>query len=98
MAYEVKLLKRSRIDIDEICQYKSQFYPGTVDRFLDKLEKELNSIADNPFICPEYYGNKKYHRLLVQDYLVFYRIFETAKTVRVYRILNGKRDIPAILS
>jgi plasmid stabilization system protein ParE len=97
MAYEVTLLKRSRIDIDEICQYKSQFYPGTVDRFLDELEKGLDSIADNPFICPEYYGNKKYHRMLVQDYLVLYQIFKTAKTVRVYRILHGKRDIPVLL-
>jgi addiction module RelE/StbE family toxin len=97
MDFDVKTLKRANRDIDEIAQYKSQFYPDTALRFLIALENALDTVAQNPYMYPEYVGNKKYHRLIVQDYLVFYRIFETSRTVRVYRVLHGKRNIAALL-
>ncbi|MFP3041032.1 type II toxin-antitoxin system RelE/ParE family toxin [Treponema primitia] len=97
MAYEVKLLKRAIEDIDGICQYLSQFYPGTSGRFLDDLERAIEGLAQNPYMYVEYENNKTYRRMIVNDYLVFYKTFKTGKTIRIYRVLHGKRNIEAFL-
>jgi plasmid stabilization system protein ParE len=97
MAYEILLLKRAVKDIDEICLYLSQFYPGTVGRFLDSLEKGFENLAMNPQMYAEYFGNRKYRRMVVQNYLVFYRIFDNSRCVRVYRILHGKQDVSSFI-
>jgi plasmid stabilization system protein ParE len=114
MIYEVKLLKRAVADIEDICRYLSQFYPGTCRRFLDELERSMDNLMrpsgplsdkngfmganapgliQNPYMYSEYEKNKAYRRIVVQRYLVFYKVFKTAKTVRVYRILYGQRNI-----
>jgi plasmid stabilization system protein ParE len=93
MVYEVKLLKRAVTDIGDICRYLSQFYPGSCGRFLDELEGALDNLTQNPYMYSEYEKNKPYRRIIVQKYLVFYKVFKSAKTVRVYRILHGQRDI-----
>jgi plasmid stabilization system protein ParE len=54
VAYEVKLLDLAERDIDEICQYLSQFYPGTPGRFLTALESDLDNISFNPNMYPKY--------------------------------------------
>jgi len=97
MTYEVTILKRAVEDIEDICRYLAQFYPGTAGRFLTKLEKGLENLGENPSMFQKYTENMKYRRMVIQDYLAFYRVFDSAKTVRVYRILHGKMDITAIL-
>jgi addiction module RelE/StbE family toxin len=97
MAYDVKLLKRAAKDIDEICRYLSQFYPDTPGRFLDELERTLDGLTQNPYLSTEYEKNKSYRRMIVQDYLMFYKISKPGKTVRIYRVLHGKRDIGEFL-
>ncbi|MCL1837430.1 MAG: type II toxin-antitoxin system RelE/ParE family toxin [Treponema sp.] len=97
MDYEVKLLGLAERDIDEICQYLSQFYPGTPGRFLDALEKNFENISNNPKMFPKYEYNKEFRRSITGDFLVFYKIDEENNLVRIYRILHGKRNISTIL-
>jgi addiction module RelE/StbE family toxin len=97
VTYRVILLDRAVRDIDEICDYLSQFYPGTAGRFLEVLEKALDNAANNPRIYPVYEGNKKYRKIVVHNYLVFYMISREDRTIRVYRVLHGKRDITRTL-
>jgi addiction module RelE/StbE family toxin len=96
-AYSVDLLRRAEADLDEICEYLSQFYPGTVGRFLTALEQALDNAAHNPMMYQAYEWDASYRRIVVQDYLVFYKVDESAKQVKVYRVLHGKRNIPDIL-
>ena len=96
MAYEVKLLDLAEKDIDEICKYLSQFYPGTPGRFLNTLEKDFNSISLNPKMFPKYKYNKEYRKLVSGDFLVFYKIDEENHLVRIYRVLHGKRSVNTI--
>ena len=73
MIYKVELLSLAEKDIDEICQYLSQFYPGTPGKFLAVLEKDLESISLNPNMFPKYEYNREYRKLVTGDYLVFYK-------------------------
>ena len=91
------MLSLAENDIDEICRYLSQFYPGTPGRFLDALEKDFDNISLNPKMFPNYVHNKEYRKLVSGEYLVFYKIDEDNNIVRIYRILHGKRSISTIL-
>ena len=97
MAYKVILLDLAEKDIDEICRYLSQFYPGTPGRFLDALEKDFNSVSLNPKMFPKYEYNREYRKLVSGDFIGFYKIDEDNKIVRIYRVLHGKRSISTIM-
>ena len=97
MSYEVKLLNLAERDLDEICRYLSQFYPGTPGRFLDNLEKDFNNLCLNPKMFPKYEYNREYRKLVTGDFLVFYKVDEENNIIRIYRILHGKRSINTIL-
>ena len=97
MAYEVKLLGLAEIDLDEICQYLSQFYHGTPGKFLDVLEKAFENVSFNPKMFPKYEYNREYRKIVTNDFIVFYRENEENNLVSVYRILHGKRSISTIL-
>ena len=97
MAYDVKLLEIAENDIDEICEYLSQFYPSTPGKFLNSLNEDFNNVSLNPYMYPIYEYNNEYRRIVTSDYLVFYKIDEENNLVRVYRILNGKQNISTIL-
>ena len=93
MDYKVVMLNKAERDLCEILDYKTQFYPGTADRFIDEFKKKRESIAENPYMYQVYIHNKKYRRAIVLDYLMFYRVFDQSNIVRIYRILNGKIDL-----
>jgi plasmid stabilization system protein ParE len=95
--YSVKLLGMAEDDLDEICEYLSQFYPGTVGRFLEVLEERFDHVAYNPRMYQPYAWNKEYRRIVAGDYLAFYKVDDDEKRVDVYRILHGKRNIPEYL-
>lgn len=97
MAYNVKLLSLAEDDIDKICEYLAQYYPGTPGRFLDALDEHFNNVSINPKMYPKYEYNKEYRRIVCNDYLIFYKTDEKNKLVQVFRILNGKLNINTIL-
>jgi len=97
VAYDVKLLGIAENDIDEICEYLSQFYPSTPGKFLDALDKDLENVSRNPYMYPIYEYNKEYRRIVTGDYLIFYKIDKTNNLVGIYRILHGKLNISTII-
>jgi len=97
VAHDVKLLSIAENDINEICKYLSQFYPGTPGKFLNALNEVFTNLSFNPNMYPVYEYNKEYRRIVTGDYLVFYKIDKENNLVRVYRILHGKQNISTIL-
>lgn len=35
--------------------------------------------------------------MVIENYLLFYKVFEDESEIYVYRILNGKRNYPALM-
>lgn len=97
MKYFVKFMDLAEQDYDEIIAYLTQFYPGTPGKFLDELEKGAELLKDNPRASEIYEHNKAYRRLVVMDYLVFFKIKEDQKVVEIHRILHGARNIRSFL-
>jgi plasmid stabilization system protein ParE len=57
------------------------------------LKKKTSRLKDYPYSCPEYEDDPDYRRLVVGDYLVFYKVNEDDKTIEVHRILHGSQNI-----
>ncbi len=50
MSYEIEYLPVAEQDLEDIADYLSQFYPSTLRKFMNRLEKHLSSLQDMPYI------------------------------------------------
>jgi len=96
--YQIVFLPEARGDSEEIRQYLSQYYESTVRNFFSLLKNRIDSLKTNPFMAPVYPGRPSYRRLVVDDYLVFYKVDEDKKLIEIHRILHGSRDIGRYIS
>ncbi len=93
MKYEVAYTELSQDDTRAIRAWLSQFYPGTPRKFFAELKKRIVALEETPYMYPEYEDRPPYRRMVVSDYLVFYKVNEEKKRVEIHRILHAARDI-----
>jgi addiction module RelE/StbE family toxin len=97
--YQVRLLSIAKEDFTEIISYIAVDNPTAADAIANKIEKNLESLSDNPNLGriprEEEIRNLGYRYLIVQNYLIFYTIEE--KTIFVHRILHGARNYKSLL-
>jgi len=98
MKYKVVYLPEARADAEEIRRYLSQYYQSTVQKFFTLLKQAIARLKANPLICERYDKRPAYRRMVVGDYLVFYKVAENEKKVEIHRILHANRDIGRYLS
>jgi len=97
LKYSVRFSPFAKEDKEEIKTYLSRFYPETPRRFTALLKKQIANLKDNPYINPEYPENTNYRRMLVGNYIVFYKINNAEKQIDIYRILRASWDLPKYL-
>ncbi|MCL2412354.1 MAG: type II toxin-antitoxin system RelE/ParE family toxin [Treponema sp.] len=97
MKYNVRFSPFAKEDKKEIKIYLSKFYTETPRRFTTALKEYINNLKNNPYIYPEYPENTDYHRMFVNNYVVFYKINDTEKQIDIYRILRASWDLPKYL-
>jgi len=84
-------------DKNEIKRYLSQFYPETPRRFTTTLKKQIAQLKQNPYMYPVYQENSDYRRMIVDNYIVMYKIIEEEKKIEISRILRASWDLPKYL-
>ena len=98
-ARRVALLPIARDDIEEIYLYVAADNPGAAVALTDKILARIDSLESLPLIgkiVPDAeLAKRDYRMLVVDDYLVFYRVVDDI--VVVYRVLHGARDYPYLL-
>ncbi|MCM1054778.1 MAG: type II toxin-antitoxin system RelE/ParE family toxin [Bacteroides sp.] len=63
-----------------------------------KAADRIRTIPYSGIVAPdEKMAAMGFRMMIVEDHMMFYRVFEDEKNVLVYRILNGKRDYPSIV-
>ncbi|GHV87168.1 hypothetical protein AGMMS50255_4640 [Spirochaetia bacterium] len=93
MKYKIVYLELAREDVREIKAYLAQFYPSTPVKFLSALKKQIENLTDNPYMYEAYADNPSYRRMVVSDYLVFYKVNDEKRIIAIHRVLHGARDI-----
>ncbi len=103
MAYNYIFTEKAAGDLDEIIKYiredlsnptaAKQFYEKVFD-LIDKVREfpETGMIVDN-----EYIADREIHRLLIDNYIMYYKAEETGKRIVIVRIIYGKRNLAEIL-
>jgi addiction module RelE/StbE family toxin len=94
LKYKVRFSPFAKNDRKEIIVYLSKFYPETPHRFTVLLKEHITNLKENPYIYPEYSENLNYRRMLVGNYIVFYKVNDTEKQIDIYRILRASWDLP----
>ena len=97
--YSVRLLSLAEKDLEELLTYVAAENATAALNLADKIEKELFTLGAHPWLGKipndESLAAIGYRVLVVENYLIFYKV--TRKTVLVYRIIHGARDLPSLL-
>ena len=96
--YKVQLSIQAKNDYKSIVRYiKCELLePIIAEKYAELIRNELNSLEYQPqkFAIIDYDIIKKYNfrKLIIKNYIAFYRINEDEKIVNVERILYGATD------
>ncbi len=103
MIYEVILSPAAESDLLGIADYiRLQLQePIVAVNLIKRLKKAVLSLETMPMRHPlaadEYIAAKQIRVMPAERYLIFYTVNESSKTVRIVRILYGKRAWQALL-
>ena len=96
--YYVNITDIAEDDILSTVQYIANELksPKAANNLLDEIEKQERVLGKTPKIFPlvsdEYLAEKGVRFALIKNYMIFFIIIETKKTVNVIRFLYGRRD------
>ena len=96
--YKVELSIQAKEDYKSIIRYIKYklLEPNIAERYAELIKNEINTLKYNPqkFAIIDYDIIKQYkfRKLIIKNYIVFYRINEVEKIVNVERILFGEMD------
>lgn len=97
--YALRLLSIAEQDFLDIVEYLAAENLSAAHTVGDQIEKQLQSLSRHPFLgkvpSDAKLARMGYRVLTVGDYLVLYKV--CGKTVLVYRIIHGVRDILPLL-
>ena len=98
MEYELDITVSAHNDLNEIVDYITEtlYAPGAAAHFAEAVEKCYANLKEHPYmyaaaVMPEL-TEKGYRRAPVKNYLILYKVDETAKSVRIHRIFYGARN------
>ena len=101
--YNIKITREAYEDIDKIVSYISGVLknPIAASNFLDELEKCYDNVAFNPesyVLCKdERLKERGYRKIVIKNYIVFYRTDITENTVYIMRVIYGRRDYAKLI-
>jgi len=98
--FPLRLLSIAEQDFLDIIEYLAAENLSAAHTVTDHIEKQLQGLQRHPFLgkvpADAKLARMGYRVLVVGDYLVFYKV--RGKTVLVYRIIHGARDILPLLN
>lgn len=103
MKYQIAVLKQVENDMKEIIEYYRDMLkePETAARIYEMIIQKFYSLETMPQRCrivsEPPYAQMGIRRLLVGNYVIFYRVVENRKTVYIHRVLHHRRQWQDIL-
>ena len=99
--YQLKIYPLARLDMEQIfnCIAVELCNPTAAIGQINDFEKAFDNICSFPESCPfinnEYVKDKSLRKLVVNNYIAFYRIRD--KEIQVVRVLYGMRNYETFL-
>lgn len=96
--YKVIIDFKAEQDLVDIFLYITETLktPDAAKRLYSKIKKEISGLASMPhrfaLIAEEPYTQLGVRKLLIENYIAFFLVDETAQEVHVFRILYNRRE------
>jgi len=94
MKYKIEYISTFHADILSVAEFLAE-YPSKAARIFAKIDKTILSLADMPEMYPIYPDVPSYRFIVVEDYLVFYKVKKQDGVVEIRRLIYGRMDISA---
>ena len=91
--YRVKYFETVRTDRAVIKAHLDQFSQPAAKRLFGKIRSRMELVKHNPYMYKAYNRRPQFRVMVVDDYLVFYKVDDEEKTIEVHRVLHGMMDI-----
>lgn len=101
--YSIEMSDEARQDMKDIAVYIKYNLqePNISKRIINKLKKSKFSLINNPYlysiIDDDYLKKQEMRKIVVGNYIVFYRIFDNTFKIEIARIMYGRRNWQEIL-
>ena len=101
--YHVAVMPLANEDIIGITDYimNELQAPDSATQQMKRIIAAIFTLGNHPYRIPlmrdPILARKGYHALLVDNYMIFFTIYESAKTVMVMRVLYAKRNYKNLL-
>ena len=96
MSYKIEYIASFYMDVQLVMEFLSE-YPGKARRIFARTDKILRDLGEMPEMYPIYQEMPSFRFIVIEDYLVFYKVKKEEKLIEVHRLLYGRIDIPAKL-
>jgi toxin ParE1/3/4 len=83
-------------DLAEIVRFVAQDDPQAALRLGKQLADDADSLARLPYRFPNFRRRANVRKLVTGQYLILYRIVQTAKVVEILRFWHGARETPRL--
>ena len=97
MKYSVKYLETVRHDRDAIKAYLDQYSTTAAKKLFDKIKGKMELVKTNPYMYVSYERRPQFRRIVVDNYLLFYKVIEESKIIEVHHIFHGMIDVEQYL-
>lgn len=101
--FVIKFTPVANKDLTEIYRYISEelFSRNAAIDLLNRIETNIMRLKYFPhsgsYLSDEFLRNKGYRKIIINNYIVFYIVFEQAKEVIIMRVLYGKQKYEDLL-
>ena len=95
--YEVLFSEQAQRDLKEIVIYLSLnlLEPNVAKDILSEIDKSILSLEEMPyrycFVSDDLIKKAGIRKLIVKNYIVFFKVYEARKTVGIVRVMYGRR-------
>ncbi len=87
--------KQDIVDIKKHIKYKLQ-EPNIAEKLTNKIKTQIDNAADNPtihsIIDDDFIKKLEIRKIIVDNYIVFYRTNVNTKTIEIIRIMYARRN------
>ena len=96
--YSIKITKEAETALSEIYVYISSVLknPIAADNLLNEIESSFKALIDTPemyALCNDIHLRQYgYRKIVIKNYLIFYKINTAANNIYIMRIIYGKRE------
>jgi plasmid stabilization system protein ParE len=96
MKHKVKYLPQANRDLITIADTLTDF-PKKAVRLFREMERKLKALEKSPYSCQVYPANPEYRRMVLEGHILFYKVDDEKREVKIYRVIYAKRDISNLL-